>query len=43
LFLDALLQVGPGGRQLLATSETPTASYLIDPDTLDTLQQVGLG
>lgn len=35
------LQVGPSGRQLLATSETLNAAYLIDPDTLDTLQQVG--
>jgi len=34
-----LHQVGEGGRLLLATSETPGASYWLDPNTLDTLKK----
>eukprot|EP00775_Hariotina_reticulata_P013764 gene13764-13883_t len=39
----SLHQVGPEGGQLLALSETPVASYLVDPTTLATTQQVQYG
>ena len=29
-----------GSKLLLAMSETPAASYLLDPETLDTVEQV---
>jgi hypothetical protein len=31
------------GKLLLAMSETPAANYLINPDDLSTVEQVGLG
>lgn len=33
---------GGGGQLLLAMSETPTANYLIDPEDLSTVEQVGI-
>jgi hypothetical protein len=37
----SLQAVGPGGGRLLAVSETPKASYIVDPATLATLEKVG--
>jgi carlactone synthase/all-trans-10'-apo-beta-carotenal 13,14-cleaving dioxygenase len=39
----SLHAVGPGRGKLLAVSETPTASYLVDPASLATLEKVGRG